>query len=257
IQSHEITITVEDTTPPNWIETPIDQIVEFGEHLSYDLNYTDLSGIDNWWVDDTARFSIDWTGQIRTLEILDVGRYGLRIFISDIYGNTLEAGIIIEVVDTTPPKWTVSITNQLLEYGEDLEYQLTASDLSGISSWSVNDTTNFAIDNLGLITNQAFLEAGQYGLEITVRDPFGNELSAVMIVFVNPESTTITTTTTTTSSSTTTSTSTTTETPTETTGQTSQIPPEGMDPLVTLFLGVGIGGVAAIIIIIILLKKRS
>ena len=239
IQSSEITITVEDTTTPSWVQTPVDQVVEYGEYLSYDLNFTDLSEVDDWWVDDTARFTIDWTGQIRSLEILDIGTYGLQIYISDIYGNTLMASIIIEVVDTTPPEWLVSVTDQYLEYGESFEYQLSVYDLSGIDHWSLDDTTNFEIDTLGLITNIGLLDLGSYNLRVTVADPYGNELTVVFTIHVSSETTTSTTTT----SSTTTDTTTTTS--------------EGVDPVLTLVLGAGIVGAAVVVIVIVFLRRKS
>jgi len=234
-QSSEITITVEDTTDPSWIQTPVDQIVEYGEHLSYDLNFTDLSEIGEWLVDDTTRFSIDWTGRIRSLEILDVGTYGLQIFISDIYDNTVIAGIVIEVVDTTPPEWLTSVIDQYLEYGESFEYQLSAYDLSGIDHWSLDDTTNFEIDTLGLITSIGLLDLGSHNVRVTVTDSYGNELTVVFTIHVSSETTTSTTTTSTTTSTIT----------------------EGFDPVMTLVLGAGIVGAAVVVIVIVFLRRKS
>jgi len=225
------TVVVEDTTAPEWTQTPTYQIVEYGEYLSYDLNFTDLSEIDTCWINDTARFSIDSTGQVLSIVVLDVGTYGFEIYISDIHGNILMASIIIEVIDTTPPELLVSVTDQYLEYGETLEYQLSAYDLSGIGQWSLNDTTNFEIDSLGLITSVGHLDAGKYGLNVTVADPYGNELSVVFTVQVSSEITTTTTT---------------------TTSVTDTGPPLGAI-LITAAVGSGI----AVVIVIVFLRRRS
>lgn len=62
-------------------------------------------------------------------------------------------------------------------------YQLTASDLSGIASWSVDDTTNFEITD-GLLTNRTTLATGIYDLEVTVTDNEGNSLTGNVRVAV-------------------------------------------------------------------------
>ncbi len=64
VLSGEFTITVIDTTPPSWVETPVTQTVEYGTSFVYDLDATDLSGIDYWWLNVTEGFVIDEDGVI-------------------------------------------------------------------------------------------------------------------------------------------------------------------------------------------------
>ena len=54
--STNFSITILDATPPTWVEVPTNQFSEFGTTFLYDLNATDLSGIDLWWINDTVRF---------------------------------------------------------------------------------------------------------------------------------------------------------------------------------------------------------
>jgi len=194
VQIGSFDIIVMDTTPPSLVETISTIYVEYGSDYVCKLSATDLSGIDDWWVDDTLRFTVDWMGQVRTASILNIGDYGLRVYVSDIFNNTLEIPLIVAVRDTTPPELTSAVTNQHLDYGESLEYQLIATDLSGISSWTVNDTVNFEISSSGWLTSVGILEPGAYPLMVTLSDPYSNEISVELTVFVVQVTTTTTST---------------------------------------------------------------
>ena len=85
--------------------------------------------------------------------ILNIGTYGLRVYVSDIYDNIREVALIVDVQDTTPPEWITEITDQFLTYGESFDYQLSATDLSGVESWSVNNTDLFTISSTGHLTS--------------------------------------------------------------------------------------------------------
>ncbi len=87
------------------------------------------------------------------------------------------------VVDTTAPTWVSTPADKVVDYGDALSYQLTASDLSGIASWTIDDTTNFEITD-GLVTNRTVLALGVYDLEVTVTDNEGNSLSGSFRVAV-------------------------------------------------------------------------
>jgi hypothetical protein len=77
----------------------------------------------------------------------------------------------------------------VLAFGEALSYQLTATDLSGIATWTIDDTTNFEIID-GLVTNKAVLAPGGYHLNVTVTDNEGNSASSTFIVAVLESTTT-------------------------------------------------------------------
>lgn len=145
--------------------------------------------------------------------------------------------------------------DETVEYGELYVQRLGVYDSSGIDHWWLNDTVHFSIDEDGVIRNATVLEPGVYGLEVRVYDPYDNFCSATLVVTVleAPATTTTTTTTTTTSTTTTTTTATTTTTNTTTTSTTL----EGIDPVMTLVLGAGIGGAAIVVIVLVLFRRKS
>jgi len=175
------TVTVE-TESPYWIETPIDQICELGTSFIYDLNATDTSGLDTWWLNDTTHFYITSGGVIRNVSLLSIGIYGLQVWVNDTYGRVLTASFDVLVEDTTSPIWLELPTDQFLEHGDSFLYALTANDLSGIAQWWVNDTVHFTIDGSGVLTNAVPLQVGIYWLEVRALDPFDNYCTEVFRV---------------------------------------------------------------------------
>ena len=250
VQTGSFNIVVRDTTPPVLAETSTTAYVEYGSDFVCKLNASDISGVNDWWVDDEIRFTIDWTGRIRTTTILTVGTYGLRAYVSDIYDNTLEISLVVQVQDTTPPELLTEIIDQYLDYGEALDYQLDATDLSEIDHWSVNNTENFAISSTGHLTSIEALTPGAYPLRVTVSDPYDNNYSFDITVYVSSASTSVSMT-----SSTTISTITTTSTSTVSTSPTTTAPSDG-GIIMTIIMIAGIGSVVVVIIIIIMIRKR-
>ncbi|MHA2068930.1 MAG: hypothetical protein ACXABY_31595 [Candidatus Thorarchaeota archaeon] len=112
------------------------------------------------------------------------------------------------------------------------QVHVEAWDASGIDHWWLNDTAHFAMDEYGLIRNTTFLNSGVYRLEVRAYDPYGNYCSAILEITVLEASTT-------------------------TTSTTSSEPPEGMDPVLTLILGAGIGAAAVVVTVIVLLRRKS
>ena len=131
-------------------------------------------------------YSEPWDGSDieANLDGLDVGFHDIMLIAYHISGHSVNATSSVTVSDTTGPAWVTVPTNQEIEVGESFSYQVTATDLSGIGSYSVNDTVHFKISATGLITNMVPLEVGVYGLEITVVDIYGNELTKVITVTV-------------------------------------------------------------------------
>ncbi|MHA3964466.1 MAG: LVIVD repeat-containing protein [Candidatus Thorarchaeota archaeon SMTZ1-45] len=173
-----------DISPPTWDQAPTNQLVEYGDVFSYDLDASDPSGIDSWWLNDTTHFSIDGFGVITDTTTLSVGDYGLQVWVNDSLNHILTTTLSISVQDTIDPVWIQTPTDQSLEYNESLDYQLQASDLSGIDHWWLNDTTNFAISSAGRITNSTTLLPGTYGIEVRVYDPYNNYCVATFVVTV-------------------------------------------------------------------------
>ncbi|MFX1415447.1 MAG: nitrous oxide reductase family maturation protein NosD [Promethearchaeota archaeon] len=217
-------------TPPKWKEEPSDLIVDFSfSFFHLKLNMTSLAPLA-WYVNDTL-FSIDNQGRVTSRSILPIGNYGLTLEVTSIYGLRISSIFSVTVLDASSPSWLIIPIDQELEYGEEFACQVAALDLSGIDAWWVNDTAHFVIDEHGVIRNGTVLEPGMYGLEIRAFDPFDNYCSATLVLTVNEEATVPTTT------------------PTP--------PSESMDPLVTLIVGMGIGGASVLVIVVILLRRSE
>ncbi|MGB5910805.1 MAG: hypothetical protein WBH31_06380, partial [Promethearchaeia archaeon] len=170
-------VTVQDTTSPSWVLPPSDKTMEFGGSFNYDLNATDPSGIEDWWLNDTTYFDIDGNGVITNKSLVPIGKYWLEVNVNDTLGNILTDTFKVTVQDTTAPSWVQVPSDKPLELGGTLYYDLNATDLSGIESWDLNDTTNFDIDGNGIITNKGLVPAGVYWLEVTVEDIYNNPLT--------------------------------------------------------------------------------
>ncbi|MFH0832320.1 MAG: hypothetical protein V1900_01175, partial [Candidatus Aenigmatarchaeota archaeon] len=97
--------------------------------------------------------------------------------------NNLGSASRYFTVDTTAPSFT-AISNQTLEYGTVLGYDIDATDASGVSCFSVNDTTNFQINCSGYLMNNTRLDVNIYWLNITVNDTLDNRNSTLMWVNV-------------------------------------------------------------------------
>ncbi len=179
-------VRVPEDNPPTWIEMPTDQTIEFGTNFQYDLNASDSSGLDTWWINDTTHFTITEQGVITNTAPLTVGTYGFQVMVNDTYNNILAATVILIVQDTTPPIWIQTPTDQEIVFGQYFECQLNATDLAGIALWVINDTTHFAVDDSGYLTSTDLLAPDSYGLTITCSDPSGNPVSVTITITVQP-----------------------------------------------------------------------
>ncbi|MFX1369594.1 MAG: hypothetical protein ACFFAY_13430 [Promethearchaeota archaeon] len=86
-------ITVSDTidydkAPPEFSHRIVDKTIVAGTQFYYDLNATDYSGIDQWWLNDTANFAIDDEGVITSITDLTIGEYAVSVGVNDTLGNT-------------------------------------------------------------------------------------------------------------------------------------------------------------------------
>jgi alkaline phosphatase len=77
-----------------------------------------------------------------------------------------------------PFEWVDLPTDQQTEFGDQCSYLLSTFSINPVDTWWINDTTNFAIDNTGLIQNATSLVVGDYGLEVHVNDSSGLTLSS-------------------------------------------------------------------------------
>ncbi|TFG27083.1 hypothetical protein EU527_18985 [Candidatus Thorarchaeota archaeon] len=170
---------------------------------------------------DSLLYSEPWDGTyIETnLDGLPVGYNEIMLIAYHISGHSINASSSVTVTDTTGPSWVTIPTDQEITVGESFSYQVIASDLSGIGSYSLNDTVHFQISAMGLITNTVPLEIGIYGLQITIVDIYGNELTAAITVTVIAA------------------------------------PPSDMTPY--LILAVGVGAIIIVLALVIFMKKQT
>lgn len=89
----------------------------------------------------------------------------------------------VTLFDTTAPVFTVSVGT--IYSNNDVSFQFNATDVSGINTWTVNNT-NFSITN-GLLLNTSPLLDGNYSLNITVNDTFGNVNYTPVVVVIDTE----------------------------------------------------------------------
>ena len=178
-------------TYPEWESSPKNQNIEFGDEFSYNLQITPPIPIGEWDISDTARFTIDDTGTIRDIDILDVGTYPLGVVATNTYGLSLEGSFTVTVGDSVSPVWISQIQDKTFGPDEDVEIQLMAWDLAGIDSWDINEPGNFSLSysslgEIGILTIVGIgnLAAGSYSLVITAYDPSGNYVTATLTVTV-------------------------------------------------------------------------
>jgi hypothetical protein len=181
-----LSLTVQDTMAPTWDPTPTYQVLEYGSDFRYDVNATDPSGIDHYWVNDTTHFSIDTNGLITDTALMPVGVYTLEVRAYDPYGHYCSATFTLTVHDTTPPEFGTIPSVLTFGYEEPVAYGFSVTDRSGIDHYTVNDTVHFAISNLGVLTSVSTLVPGRYGLTVTAYDAYDNHASVTLTIIIEP-----------------------------------------------------------------------
>ncbi|UCH03986.1 MAG: right-handed parallel beta-helix repeat-containing protein [Candidatus Thorarchaeota archaeon] len=219
-------------TPPTWTQSPVDRVLEFGSLIVCDLNAT--THLPLTWSLNSSLFSIDDEGVVTSWFSLPIGVYRLEVVGTNMRDQNITGNFRVTIQDTSPPHWIVEPSDQVLQHGESLDYQLPAGDLSGIDHWTLNDTSHFTITatfyNQGgtaRLVNATALEPGVYPLSITVFDRYDNSISAVFSITVLEATMTTTTGT------------------------------EGLDPVLMFVLGTGVGGGAFIVIVLAVLRRRA
>lgn len=188
MNSSTFKITVQDTIAPGLDHLPSTQYSEFAQTFNYELDVSDPTGIEVYWINDTSNFQIDENGRITNKTILPIDEYWIQIGVRDNCGNENNKQMKIIVQDTIGPTWTSDLSDLIVKSGNPFQYNITASDPSGIASYWINDTTNFQINSNGTVMNATALPAGIYLIQITVEDSFGNEnLKTIKITVENSD----------------------------------------------------------------------
>ena len=180
----ELTIQWMSPSPPTWVSAPINHVLDINHAFSYDLDASDMSGIDTWWLNDTTHFGIDSQGLVTNSTFLSARVYGIQVWVNDTIGYTLSGTFTVTVQDSAPPTWMTPPVDQILAYNVAFNYQLQASDLSGLDTWWIDDTVHFTVTQSGIIRNATFLENGSYQIHIWVNDTLGNTLTDTFYLII-------------------------------------------------------------------------
>ncbi|MBW2996381.1 cadherin repeat domain-containing protein [Candidatus Woesearchaeota archaeon] len=174
-----------DVSAPTWDQIPSSHSVEYGTSYSYDVNATDLRAII-YSIDDTTNFAVNaGTGAITNATVLTIGAHSLQINATDSFNQVNSTTITVTVQDTADPTWDSAPADQSVTYNNAFSYDVDASDNVAVDDYSINDTTNFAINASGTIINNTLLAVGAYDLNISANDTSNNIVSAVITVTVN------------------------------------------------------------------------
>jgi parallel beta-helix repeat protein len=253
--SDAVIMNVLDSTNPEWVHTPEDQVIECGSLLAYQLEASDYYGIAQWWVNNTE-FSIDH-GLLQNVNPLFYGVYYLEVRAFDPSDNYVSHALSVTVTDSVSPSvdsppdiaFIEGETGQSIVWHvydcNPLTYEIYKD---GISVESGEWTSDMTIIEYSLDA----LQSGTYVYTINLIDIAGNIVSDNVQVTV--EETTITETPTIPTSPTETETP---STPTTTSGTETPSPTgDGTNTMNMIVFGImGIGGVVVVLVLIIL-KKR-
>jgi len=177
-------VTILDMTLPVFTDFS-NQTIEYQYALSHDINATDYNDIEGFTVNTTA-FAINSSGVLTNNTHLNVSFYSLNITVNDTHDNQDSIILWVNVTSTTLPQFN-NIENQTISYGYDFEYNVNATDMSGISCFSVNDTTLFTINCQGRLQNNTILNESIYWITVTANDTIGNENNVSFYVNVTDQ----------------------------------------------------------------------
>lgn len=83
-------------------------------------------------------------------------------------------------IDNNPPLFNNIPSNETIVYGINWDgVQFNATDISGIDTWWINDTTNFEINSTGFLNWTGQLAVGEYYVNVSVNDTIGNIASTI------------------------------------------------------------------------------
>jgi hypothetical protein len=185
--SSSVTFTL-DTLVPSFSSFD-NQEIQYGVAFAYDINATDLNGIDCFTVNDTTNFVINCSGYLGNNSLLSLGTYQLNITVNDTFGNENSTLLNITVSDSTSPE--VILNSPEENYSVDvfelvnITFNCSVTDnylLKNVSLYLTNNTNgSFALNQTSLIsgtTNQSNwtleLSSGDYTWNCFATDYFGN-----------------------------------------------------------------------------------
>ena len=185
--SSDVTFTIDTIAPTISISSPVNttNTTNLNLNINYSASDADLSSC--WYSNDSMQNNLTLTNCANITDVTWAqGEHNITIWTNDTAGNE-NNGDITFTLDSIVPTFS-NLTNQSLTFGSDFNYTFTTNDSSGISCFDVNDSSNFQINCSGFIENITALAVGEYQLNITVNDTFGNNNSELFLVNVTPAS---------------------------------------------------------------------
>jgi parallel beta-helix repeat protein len=194
-----IHIQVVDTRAPIWVIVPETVYVNYGVRGILLIQAYDASGIDHYWVSDTARFSVDEDGVVTNNVSLPCGEILLEVRAYDSYGHYCSADIVIVVLDVTVPA---------VNHPDDVTY--TEGQVGNSITWQASDDNPRAYEVVRdcvvvreglwnssseqIVISVDGLASGLYSYLLLVFDAGGHVMSDSVLVTVLEATTTTTTT---------------------------------------------------------------
>lgn len=183
------------TIPPSFDNLPASQTIYNNQSLSYDVDATSVGvALGTFGINWTSTFSINpISGLLTNVSILAIANYSINISINDTLGNTNYSIFSLEVLNSTIPESDAPTFDNLQNHTQvaniSFEFDLDASDPSGIDTFVLNQTNYFSINSTGTITNNTALSQDLiHWLLVTVNDTLGNFATGEFYINITPES---------------------------------------------------------------------
>lgn len=177
LNSTSITFFVDSIAPTLAIIVP--------QNITYN-NATQLvnissNGANVWFFNGTA----NETYVSPALREFSLGSNTIIAYANDTLGNLNSTSVTFSIsIDTTPPVFT-NLINHTTNVNQSFSYTLTATDASGISCFSLNDTSTFNVNCSGYLRNiTALTTVNLYWLNASVNDTFNNIASRIFYINV-------------------------------------------------------------------------
>jgi len=167
-----------DVTVPTFTSI-VNQTVEYGTALGYDVDAIDNNQFDCFTVNDTTNFQINCSGYLQNNTYLSINQYWLNITINDSSNNLNSEMMWVNVSDTTSPTINiVSPTNNTNSSNAGLHLNYSVADLNLDSCWYSNDSmdVNTTLESCVNITSVTWTE-GQHNVTVWANDTYNNQNS--------------------------------------------------------------------------------
>lgn len=149
-------VNVTDTTRPSWTQTPANQTAEYGSAFTYDVNATDLSSVETYWISDNVNFTMSnsSSGLMTNNTYLNISSYPVNLWVNDTYNNTRDGSFYVNVYDTTDPvinamsNLSLTFGNSTIYNDHDVMLWANVTDLLLNETYFTIDWGNSSIENV-------------------------------------------------------------------------------------------------------------